>query len=1083
MLLNAISASAQASYSCDFEDETQRNEWKMNLTANSTIARNLKNHWFMGQAGNNTTRGKYGLFISDDSINAHYVNSSNLIMAYVPIKLDANANGYMLSFDYRAVGNMTSESDGLYAFWLPEKNDDGTDFKVFCNTNNTMPAAYSDYLIQLQPDWEIDRVNGAATWKQCRCYIPKDLCDGETHLLAFGWLNGVLTPQQPAACVDNIVIMDARGCNDPTGLNVSVSGANITFSWNPTGATKYEVSAFAYTDNMWYGPYEVTDTSYVFGSIPAGTMDFYVRAQCDEDLWSMKSLINKFVYYPDEMCIDYLSLTSQNCFVDQGFGSASNTGTFDSFRPELVDYGAASSHSRHTIHYDHAETDVVTDCTDNNGVHHILKTVPDGALASIRLGNTEVAASEGGGAERCEFEFVVDSSQFPVLQLSYAVVIEAPTHTADQNSRFRMDILHKVGNSWVSLGSCVRADFNANDVYNTTLKMLVTEDSTWHMALPREGKSTNVVWKDWTTIGVNLAEYHGETLKVRFTTCDCIYNAHFGYAYFTLNCSDGNLKGMKCAVVNPEFEAPDGFVYRWLLRSDEQYRDPYTGGLPEQYIKGREQKYYAGFQDDNVYAVDCMFEGDTTCYFTLYASTLATNPIPRMDAPIVIADCKHDVYNVQFKSTSYIQEINHIRKDTTVSRMRLDSVVWDFGDGSERVYDPQPQHKFPREGGIYTITLSAHYVTCDSTISLQLVLPEIGPTYDTAVVYLCDADKVQGYLWQRTGKHYSEYGVYSDTTSSLVTGCDSVATLDLREPIRDTVKARILDNQYFHFHGGTYNKPGKYYYTSQSCDSALVLDLAIYEALRVKMDSIYYTCHGEPNMDITYTATPAGQCEFYSMMFDSPLFTNIEKTNLPSTPGIINIDVPALAEPNYYTGHATFYDSISGNVILPFKIAVRYNKDVIAQRWNDVLMVRNEQYNGGYTFSKYQWYRCDASGVRIDSIVGAEQSYYYETTGLRTDGYYCAGVTRSTDGVDLLICPVMPTVVTMYQDIPTIMQKGASFKVSGQGIAQWYDITGQCRQEAAYNEGDLYAPQTAGIYLLKLIGNQGAPNIHRIMVQ
>ena len=128
MLLSAVGAYAQESYSCDFEDETQRAEWKMNLTATNTIARNLKNHWFIGQAGNNTTRGQYGLFISDDSINAHYLNSSNLVMAYVPVKLDANPNGYLLSFDYRAVGNMTSEMDGLYAFWFPAKNDDGTDF-------------------------------------------------------------------------------------------------------------------------------------------------------------------------------------------------------------------------------------------------------------------------------------------------------------------------------------------------------------------------------------------------------------------------------------------------------------------------------------------------------------------------------------------------------------------------------------------------------------------------------------------------------------------------------------------------------------------------------------------------------------------------------------------------------------------------------------------------------------------------------------------------------------------------------------------------------------------------------------------
>ncbi|MBQ2189459.1 MAG: hypothetical protein II452_01155, partial [Paludibacteraceae bacterium] len=67
---------ASVKYSCDFEDATIRNRWVLNRTANQNVYNQLANKWYLGELGNSTPDGHYGLYISDDNgLNAHYSNS------------------------------------------------------------------------------------------------------------------------------------------------------------------------------------------------------------------------------------------------------------------------------------------------------------------------------------------------------------------------------------------------------------------------------------------------------------------------------------------------------------------------------------------------------------------------------------------------------------------------------------------------------------------------------------------------------------------------------------------------------------------------------------------------------------------------------------------------------------------------------------------------------------------------------------------------------------------------------------------------------------------------------------------------
>lgn len=1068
IILFAFTGYVQAarSYSCDFEDAAQRARWTLTPAASNQIAALLTNKWYLGAPGNNGINGQYGLFVSDDNgVSAHYTTSSCFIFAYDTITLDhlSTAGNYTLSFEYRGMGNVANQFDGIYVFWIPVIDPDtGDSIKVMSipTSSGEIPSAYSDYVIQLDPVAMQDYVGATQTWKQCVVTLKNKLCDGTPHYLAFAWTNSADATQQPGGCIDNINISDDRPCAMPTNLNVTMQGSTCVMTWEGD-ATRYEVSAYSYEENKWYGPNEVNEKSYTFGSLPMGQTDFVVRAICADDLMSLKTMVTQLVYYPDEMCVDYLSLSKAKCYISTS--SVTNTSTFNSFGlGQPVDFGPADKESRHTIHFDRQETDPRTG--------GLLKTIPDGELASIRLGNWKTGAE----AERIEFTFTVDSINFPVLLLKYAVVIEAPGHGPNDDPRFKLQILQ--GNT--SLGSCTEADFNANDVYTKALG-LFTDDKTWHFT-PSEisrvgGASGDLVWKDWTTVGVNLSQYHGKKLTIRLTTLDCTASGHAGYAYFTIGCSDGQLKGMKCGEINPTFEAPDGFVYRWMYRSSEQYRDA-TGNIDDKYILGHEQKFEAGYMTDSVYAVDCMFVQDSSCYFTLYASPLAFEPQAVINnAPKIMQNCQNDIYKVEFTSESYIKEIDHITADTTMSSRKLDNLYWDFGDGSTVAYGMNVTHNFPRTGGTYNVRLTAGVLTCYDDTTYTLELPEMGPLYDTVPVYLCDDPG--SYTWR--SKTYNEYGMFNDTLISDVTGCDSITTLDLREPNRETREITILNDETYNFYGTLLNKQDEYTHVSPTCDSVITLKLYIYDRLKVDMPTNYILCADQQSLPLPYRFI-SGHTSDYSMTFADSVFANIAKTTLPDDTIILTL--PLSIKPNLYNANITFYDETSGDVVIPLVIDIQYASSIVEQKWNDVLTVLNAEYNGGYDFTAYEWFKDDVS-------LNAFGPYLYVANGLDLGAKYQVRLTRP-DGVTAFSCPVypedrskkynvseFPSFVSAKQKVHAYVEKPASLCIfSASGILySVYDL--------GEGTNDVQAPESSGMYLFVLRYEDGTTTAQRVVVK
>jgi gliding motility-associated-like protein len=77
-----------------------------------------------------------------------------------------------------------------------------------------------------------------------------------------------------------------------------------------------------------------------------------------------------------------------------------------------------------------------------------------------------------------------------------------------------------------------------------------------------------IQYKTWTTIGVDVTPYIGQTVTLDFATGDCGQGAHFGYAYVDAGCAPFVIDSRYCEVQNglniAVLTAPAGFQsYQW----------------------------------------------------------------------------------------------------------------------------------------------------------------------------------------------------------------------------------------------------------------------------------------------------------------------------------------------------------------------------------------------------------------------------------------------------------------------------------------------------------------------------------------
>jgi len=176
---------------------------------------------------------------------------------------------------------------------------------------------------------------------------------------------------------------------------------------------------------------------------------------------------------------------------------------------------------------------------DPNSCGQIPIVAPGGTF-SARLGND----LSNFGAERLRYTFNITPANTLIIY-KYAVILEDPGHSAQDQPRFEAKLLDQNG----QVIPC-----------------------TYYYVTPGPGSGFQncggVQYKTWTTIGVDVTPYVGQSVTLDFATGDCALGAHFGYAYVDASCAPFLIDSRYCEVQNGVnvaiLTAPEGFQsYLW----------------------------------------------------------------------------------------------------------------------------------------------------------------------------------------------------------------------------------------------------------------------------------------------------------------------------------------------------------------------------------------------------------------------------------------------------------------------------------------------------------------------------------------
>ncbi len=314
---------------------------------------------------------------------------------------------------------------------------------------------------------------------------------------------------------------------------------------------------------------------------------------------------------------------------------------------------------------------------------------------------------------------------------------------------------------------------------------------------------------------------------------------------------------------------------------------------------------------------------------------------------------------------------------------------------------------------------------CDSIVTLHLA--KRAKVQTELSVEICEGD------YYRVGEErFSEKGKYSVHLTGA-NGCDSIVLLELnyRQAWSDTTQATIHSGETFLWDGDTYSQKGIYskgYVAANGCDSILVLNLSVLSPAThedcdtlIAQITIPEVCADDPSLDLLLEIFK-GRPTTYSLNFDAKSVAQGFQSRYDYVwdPGAAQADLsiplpkdPAdtmhYVLPDAYSFYIIFNDECGYTNVwegLPFK--VHYPSWLVLQRWNDVLSLRNEDYNGGYTFSSIRWYHED---MPVEGK-GENGAYIYVPEGLVPGDAYWAELTRADDGVTMTTCPFYPVKIT-----------------------------------------------------------------------
>ena len=953
-------------YRCDFEDDTENMKWVLNPGLSSITTNNA---WVIGDSVAYT--GEKALYITNDAAAAtppmRYANTNNVLLAYRDIQLDQGQ--YDIAYDWMGAGN--GKNGYLKVVFANRPSS-----SISCLGNSAEPS-WVGTAVQLMGS--STSLNGSDRWThvQTTVTIPKAQANKTTTRVFFVWVNTSAVIDTTSVAIDNFQIgKSLSGISStatyPSNIHVSAYNGDATISWDGV-ADSYEVLYRKKSEDA-FSSVTTSTNSITIPNVEYGAYEVWVCCVNGTD----KSIYTVFplIYVYETNCFDALNM--YNAAFEYGKWTAAKGLIPAGY--DKIDFGAKDIRSRHTTHFDQTEVDPRTIIRSGRDTIACLKTVPEGEYGSIRLGNWNTGAEY----ESITFQYTVESDANAVLILNYAMVLENPDHSAKDQPRFTIDIVDESGQSIDT--ECATVDFHsptATEWLDPEVRALWYESS-WQ-------SSSSINWQDWRKIGISLEKYIGQTLTVTVTSYDCSQGGHFGYAYFTLSCTRADVDGLPWGEgsTTQKFTAPGGFEYAWFNREDTLFIDTLA----------TTQEFIVSSSDTATYVCNVTYPSNPDCGFSFDASAKPHTPRAELDWHWVPENCENGLllYNrCHVVLTNQETGAEEHRYDKHLDQCVLvlpDQTEIELDYSDEGLYMPMPM---AGDTGVYVIRTGI--VVNDSlyadTAYYTIEIPAIGKIethlYDT----ICEGGEVIFPLDE--GTRLTETGDYTDSLVSIVTGCDSVVILHLlvNEVTQTHLYDTICAGGTYVFYDKTLTRGGNYNQllssTVTGCDSLLTLHLMEAPVPHVTLDSSE-VCGAE----LLIRTQSSEYVSSYHLQLGEQVDTVYAGGE---TDMVLSADLSAVPAGVYamivgmqIADCEEYADTLSLRVNLP--------SWVVEARFDDVLTLLNENYNGGYRFVAYQWF---ADGLPIE---GANGSWYY-LPGLDQTVEYSVEV-ELEDGNVLRVCPFL----------------------------------------------------------------------------
>jgi hypothetical protein len=197
----------------------------------------------------------------------------------------------------------------------------------------------------------------------------------------------------------------------------------------------------------------------------------------------------------------------------------------------------------------------------------------------------------------------------------------------------------------------------------------------------------------------------------------------------------------------------------------------------------------------------------------------------------------------------------------------------------------------------------------------------------------------------------------------------------------------------------------------------------------------------------------------------------------------IKIPLPADILPDNYSVTLYFKGRCS-DTTFTVNFTVLYPSSIMEQRWNDVIILKNPAYNGGYDFSYIEWL---VNGLPVSAQFNKGSYIYTENSTLQFGSEYRARLIRIGETQQFCSCPLVPIQHFGASEYPRIVS-GCCGKIkiySDEPIVELMlmNILGQTVKSGHYANTEIEINANTGIYIIRLIDSKGQIYIQKVIVQ